>query len=265
MNIFFREMKAYRKSLIIWCVVMFILILAGMTKYAGFAKTGELVNEMMETLPDPVKVLFGIGAIDLTEVKAYYSIFFLYFALLGTIHASMLGATIISKEERDKTAEFLLTKPTTRNNIITSKLIAALTNILIFNIATMVFSFMFVGYYNKGEPINKEIVMLMIALFILQLLFMSLGAALGAVSKRTKIATSTVTAILLGTYLLSVYIEMNEKVEFLRYITPFGYFDAKELIFGEGFNIGYVLLSFAIIVGLIGVTYKFYSKRDICI
>lgn len=265
MSIFFREMKANRKSLIIWCISLLVMTAGAMAKYAGFAKTGDLANKMMESLPEVMKAIWGVGTINLTQIKGYYSVLFIYFVLMATIHASMLGATIISKEERDKTAEFLLTKPTTRVKIVTSKLLAALVNILIFNIATLVFSVVFVGHYNKGEPINKEIIILMIAMFILQLIFMTIGTALGAISKKTKIATSNAMAILLGTYILSVYIDMNDKVESLKYITPFKYFQAKDLIFGDGFNIGFIILSFVIIGVLLGVTYKFYSKRDICI
>ncbi|WP_069649017.1 ABC transporter permease subunit [Caloranaerobacter ferrireducens] len=265
MNIFLREMKANRKSLIIWCISLFILTAIGMAKYAGFAESGDLVNQMMESMPQVLKTIWGIGTINLTEIKGYYSVLFVYFVLMATIHASMLGAIIISKEERDKTSEFLLTKPTTRVRIVTSKLLASLVNILIFNIATLVFSMMLVNYYNKGESINKEIIILMIAMFILQLLFMTIGTALGAISKKTKTATSNAMAILLGTYILSVYIDMNDKVEILKYITPFKYFQAKDLIFGVGFNTGYVILSFVIIGVLLASTYKFYLKRDICI
>lgn len=265
MNIFLREIKANRKSLIIWCISLFVMTAGAMAKYAGFAESGDLVNQMMESLPEVMKAIWGIGTFNLTEVKGYYAVLFLYFVLMATIHASMLGATIISKEERDKTAEFLLTKPTTRVRIVTSKLLAALVNILIFNIATLVFSVIFVNHYNKGEPINKEIITLMIAMFILQLLFLTIGTSLGAISKKTKVATSSATEILLGTYILSVYIDMNDKVEILKYITPFKYFQAKDLIFGDGFKLGYVILSFIIIAVLLGVTYKFYSKRDISI
>lgn len=262
MNIFIREMKANRKSLIIWCVSLFVLIAGGMAKYAGFSESGDAVNEMMDKLPEAMKAMWGLANFNLTEIKGYYAVMFLYFVLMATIHSSMLGATIISKEERDKTAEFLLTKPTTRTRIVTSKLLAAIVNILIFNITAIVFSIIFVEMYNKGESINKEIFTLMSAMFILQVLFLTVGTALGALSKKTKIATSGATAILLGTFILSMYIDMNNKVEILKYFTPFKYFGAKNLI-DDGFNIGFVILSFTIIGVLTGVTYKFFTKRDV--
>ncbi|MFA5881807.1 MAG: ABC transporter permease subunit, partial [Eubacteriales bacterium] len=79
---------------------------------------------------------------------------FLYLVVMATIHAAMLGANIIAKEERDKTAEFLLAKPVSRNEIITVKLGAGLTNILIFNAVTLLSSLVIVGHYSGSEPVT---------------------------------------------------------------------------------------------------------------
>ena len=49
---------------------------------------------------------------------------------MATVHAAMLGADIISKEERDKTAEFLFVKPISRNKIIISKLLGSFSQYL---------------------------------------------------------------------------------------------------------------------------------------
>jgi len=263
MNIFLRELKANRKALIIWCACMFALVGIGMLKYAGFSQSGEAVNELMNSMPNAVKAMFGIGLVNLTEVRGYYSIFFLYFILIGTVHASMLGANIISKEEKDKTAEFLMAKPATRNKIVTSKLAAAVVNILILNVTTLISSIIFVGHYSNGETINNVILKLMLAMFILQLIYMAIGTAIAAISKNSKISTSIATVILMFTFILSMAIDMNNKLEKLKYITPFKYFDGKNLVFGNGFDEIFLILSSIIFVVLILVTYSFYSKRDL--
>ena len=150
-------------------------------------------------MPKSMLAIFGIGTFDLSKASGYYGMLFLYLVLMATIHAAMLGADIISKEERDKTAEFLLSKPISRNKIITSKLLAALMNILIFNIITLVSSIIIVGKYSKGEAVSADIVILMGGMFILQLIFMLIGTAIAAVSKNPKTATSISTAVLLIT------------------------------------------------------------------
>lgn len=263
MNIVLRELRAHLKSIIIWCVSMVLLIYTGMIKYSGIEQSGDAINDMLAGLPDALLTAFGMNQFDLTQIGGYYGIFFLYFVLIGTIHAVMLGATIISKEERDHTADFLFVKPVKRNKIITAKMIAGLINIIILNITTLISSIIFVNIYNKGESITGDIFMLMLALLILQLLFYSIGAFTSTVTNNTRSATSISTGILLGTFILSIAIDMYDKLDFLKFITPFKYFEAKDIMFGGKINGIFVILSFTIIIVATIYTYKGYQRRDL--
>ena len=262
MNIILRELKSIRKSLIIWSSSMIFLIYVGMVKYSGFAEAGDSIEDMMASLPDSMKAIFGIGQLDLTKASGYYIVFFLYFALICGIHAVMQGAVVLSKEERDKTADFLLAKPVKRNQVITSKIIASLISVVVLNIVTWVSSIILVGIFNKGESINSEINKLMIALLLFQLVFLFIGLLVGAISRKTKKATGICTGLLLGSFLLSIIIDMYDKVDFLKYFTPFKYFDGKR-IFLHGFDLEYIILSILIIIVSIVLTYKIYGKKDL--
>ena len=263
MNVFLREMKANRKSLIIWSVGMFLLIASSMGKYAGMSGSGQSINDLMTQMPKALQAIWGVGIFDLTTASGYYGILFIYLALMATIHAVMLGANIISKEERDKTTEFLFVKPVSRSKIITAKLLAALTNIMIFNIVTLSSSILLVNKYANGEEVSGDIALLMVGLFALQLIFLSIGSSIAALSKNPKNAASLSTGILLITFILSIIIELNEKLVNLKYLTPFKYYEAKELLLGEGFDIVYVTLSAVIITALFSATYAYYKKRDL--
>lgn len=263
MNIIIRELKSNLKSLIIWCICEFMLIAIGMVKYSGLAETGDSINEIFQSLPEAMKSIFGVGAVDLTSIGGFYSIFFLYFLLLGTIHAAMLGAVILSKEERDMTADFLLVKPVARGKVITSKIIAGFINLVVFNLTTLIASLAFVGIYNKGASINDIILLMMAGLFISQVLFFTLGLGISVITKNTKKATSLSTAVLLGTLMLSFAIDVNNKLDNLRYLTPFKYFDGKKLLMDGELELTSVLLSIAIIICFTVITHVFYNKRDI--
>lgn len=263
MNVFIREIKANRKSLIIWCIGIIFLIASGMMKYEGWLTSGQSINEMLMQLPQSLKAFMGVGTFDLTKATGYYGMLFLYLAMMATIHASMIGANIIAKEERDKTAEFLFLKPLSRDKIITAKLSAAIVNILILNLITFISSILFIQKYSKGEAVFNEIARLMVGMFFLQLIFLFIGTAIAAVKKHSGMASSITTGILLLTFILSIAIDMNSKLDNLKYLTPFKYFDAKNLMQAGGFNLLYVVMSFAIITVLIWVTYEFYQSRDL--
>ena len=262
MNIFIREMKAHGKGLIFWIIGMLFMIVASMGKYVATSNSGGL-NEIMAKMPKSMQAIMGTGTFDLTKISGYYGILFLYIILIATVHGAMIGAGIISKEERDKTAEFLLVKPVSRNKIITAKLLAALVNILILNIVTLIISLITVKKYGNGEEVTPDIVILMIGMLVLQIIFMVIGTAIAAAFKNPKIATSMSTVILLITFLVSIMIDISSKIDWLKYLTPFKYFEAKNLMYGGGFDLIFVLLSMVMIGGLTTVTYIFYNKRDL--
>ena len=176
---------------------------------------------------------------------------------------ALIGANMIAKEEQDKTAEFLFVKPISRNKVITFKILAAVTNLMIFNLVTLFSSIMIVGYYSKGEAVAGDIVHVMIGMFLLQLIYLFIGTGIAAISKNPKKAASVATSILLVTFILSMVIDINNKLESLKYFTPFKYFEAKNVVFGNGFEPIYVILSLVIIALFGSATYVFYRKRDL--
>lgn len=263
MNIYLKEMQSHRKSLIYWSIGIILMVVSGMNKYTSLSSSGQSMNELMADMPLSLKAIIGVGTFDLSKASGYYGMLFLYLLLMATIHSAMLGATIIAKEERDKTSEFLFVKPVSRNKIITAKLLAAFTNIVIFNLVTFVSSIAIVGKYSEGEAVNGEIAITMAGMFILQLLFMVIGSAISALKKRPKTAASMATGVLVLTFILSIAIDLNESLESLKYLTPFKYFEAKNIMYGGGFETIFVVLSILMIAVLSVVTYVFYKKRDL--
>lgn len=262
MNIFLRELKAHRKSLLFWSIGMFFMVIGGMAKYATFATSGQSINDLMSSIPDTIKAILGFGNFDLSKASGFYGMLYVYLVVMATIHASMLGANIISKEERDHTTEFLMVKPVSRNLIITSKLLASFVNILILNLVTLVFSLSIIGKYSNGENINREIIVLMTGMFILQVIFLFIGTCIAAISRNPAVPASIATSVLLLGYILSVIVDINKNLAFLKYITPFKYFDPNDMISGGGLDPLFVFLSITIIAALLFVTYTAYQKRD---
>lgn len=264
MNIFRREMKSYRKSLLFWCIGIVLLLVSGMNKYEATAAGGEL-NQVIADMPESLQAMMGAGAFDLSKASGYYGVLMLYLFFAVTIHAVTLGASMIAKEEQDRTAEFLFTKPLTRDAVITAKITAALLQILILNLVTWASSVMIVSMYNNGEQVNDDIAVLMIGMLFLQIIFLLVGTALASVSKRVKQAASISSGILLAAFILSIAIDLNERLEGLKYFTPFKYFEAKDMMYGGGFDLIYVLLSVLLIGVLLVITYTAFRKRDLMV
>lgn len=263
MNIFFRELRAYRKSLIFWCLGMVFLVVSGMGKYSSYSGSSQSLKELMSSIPKSIQALMGMGDFDVTTLGGFFGMLYLYILIMITIHAVTLGANIISKEERDKTAEFLMVKPVSRTKILTAKLLAAVLNITILNVVTFLFSIFITGKYSKGENINGEIFLMLVGTFFLQLLFLSVGSGIAAIGKNPKTSGTLATAILLVTFIISAVVDLNSNLWVLKYVTPFKYFDAGYIINNASLNPLFVIISLFVVVLMIVSTYSFYKKRDL--
>lgn len=264
MNLLKRELKSNLKSLLIWCASMAFLIYAGMVKYAAFAKTGDSVNEMMAAFPKEMLSVFGIKeGSDLTSVAVFYCIFFTYFLLLASVHGVMLGVTILSKEERDKTADFLFSKPVSRHKVIAIKFIAAFINILVFDFVTYLVSVGAVSPYYKEGSLTFSIFLVIIALFVIQFLFLCIGFCMAAVVKSAKLASSLASFLVLFAFLIKVMIDLNKDADFLTFLTPFQYFDPNAVLFDHQFDFGYFLLCIALAAFSTFCTFYFFKKKDL--
>jgi ABC-2 type transport system permease protein len=64
---------------------------------------------------------------------------------------------------------------------------------------------------------------------------------------------------------MSIITSLQENLDFLKYLTPFKYFDAGALYRDGHLDNGFLLLSAAIIVVCVAASYWVYNKRDLYI
>jgi ABC-2 type transport system permease protein len=206
-----------------------------------------------------------MNAFNMTTLTGFYGIMFIYFGLMAAIAAAMWGSDIISKEERDKTVEFSLVLPVSRSRVVTAKALAALVNCIVFVLITWGVSLLMVRSYNPDQGFYDYLGLEMRAMFMIELVFLAVGLLLGCALKQYRRASSIAVAIILTTYFMAIASGMLEKLDFLKYFTPFKYFDAAELLRNGSLNSAYVLLSTLIIVVCLAFAYLAYNRRDLYI
>lgn len=264
MNIFLRELRANFKSFLIWSVIVLLFVVVGFSKFSAYEGNPELLA-ILDSMPPVMLEAFNMNAFNLTTVTGFFGVMYAYFALLLSISAAMWGTDIITKEERDKTVEFALTLPVTRAKLITGKMMAALVNSLGLLLVTWGAILLNATAYETDSAFFKFVTLSMLTLFILQMLFLAIGIFLGCALTHYKRASSLAVSILLGTYFLSILSSMNEKLNFLKYFSPFKYFNPSEILLDSKIDPLFVGLSAGIIaVSLVGA-YFTYAKRDLYI
>ncbi|MBC7260650.1 MAG: ABC transporter permease subunit, partial [Chloroflexi bacterium] len=189
-NIFKQEFKMNAKSVTTWSAAIVILILIYLSLFSSVAKDAELLNEMMANFPEALLTAFGLNGINLSTVIGYYSFVFLFVQICLAIQAANYGFSLVSVEEREWTADFLLTKPVGRTQILTSKLLAALCGLTLTNIVVWISSFGFIEMFRGGKAYEIKPLLLMLAsIIIFQLFFLSVGLVVSLMVKHIRSVT----------------------------------------------------------------------------
>lgn len=264
MNIFLRELRANLKSLVIWSVIIVLFNYVGFSKFSAYYGNPEMLA-ILDAMPPAMLAAFSMNAFNLTTVTGFYGIMITYFGLMLGIAAAMWGSDIITKEERDRTVEFSLTLPVTRTRVVTAKILAALVNCLVLLLVIWGITYVSSQQYAPDKAYYEYVNLSVVAYLLIQLVFLALGIFLGCAMKHYKRAGSLAITIILATYFASVLAGMSEKMEWLKYISPFKYFDAAQMLHDGSLEGLFVLLSLAIIAVFIAAGYVVYKKRDLYI
>jgi beta-exotoxin I transport system permease protein len=135
MNIYKFELSMLKKSILIWSLAVPLALAFYMLFYPTIATDTGALDDLMNSFPEEFLAAFGMNAeLPISSLLGYFSLTVSMIYIPLAIQASNYGFHILSVEEREFTADFLLTKPVKRSQIFISKILAVLTSLLITNI-----------------------------------------------------------------------------------------------------------------------------------
>jgi len=239
-----------------------MIIFLIMSVCSGFAGSAEVLNEAMADFPKELLMAFGLDKMDLSTVLGFFSFAFLFCQICLAIQAANYGFSLVSVEERDMTADFLLAKPVSRTKILTSKFLAALTGLTITNLVVWISSFAFINIYRDGRPYEpKTLLLLLGSIMLFQLFFLTVGLLISLLVRRVRSVTPFSMALAFGMYVLSAFGGMlgEDKLEI---ITPFKHFEPNYIVSNVAYD-PLQLVSVAVIILSIAGSYMLYLRRDI--
>ncbi|MDH8676502.1 ABC transporter, partial [Fusibacter bizertensis] len=84
-----------------------------------------------------------------------------------------------------------------------------------------------------------------------------------SILKRYKSSGKISASLLMVLYFFNIIIALSQKLDFLKYLTPFKYFEASTLLKNGAFELKYLILSLIIVIVSIIGTYTVYPRRDL--
>ena len=262
-NIYRHEFRARLRSVAIWSLSVAGIVLFYFSIFPAFADQAALMNQLLAKFPPVLLEAFGLGKVDLSTVVGFYGFVFVFIQLCLAIQAGNYGFGLVSIEENEMTADFLLTKPVNRLQVLTSKLLGALTSLLLTDLVVWVASFVAIALFNGGREYDTAtLVLLMFSIVIFQLFFLGVGLLISLLVKRVRSVTPYSLGLVFGAYVLSAFSGLFGEVK-LEYITPFKHLDPMYLVQHGTPDTRLVLLNVAITVVSLAVSYWLYTRRDI--
>lgn len=263
-NILVRELKRNKRSTIIWIICIILLNILTMSIYPSFSENTKASNEMMNAMPKELLQAFGLDKINMTDLLGYYATqAYFYVILFGSIYAAILASSILAKEEAEKTIEFLLAKPITRNSVISGKFLALLIFIIIFNLLITIATYItFLAVETQEFDMNRFL-LLAVGAFLVQLTFASISFFLSVFITKSKTAYPISIGLVIIGYIFNIISNISDKMENLKYLSPFKYVDYVDILVNGKIENLYLIIFLILNLLLIAGTYIFYNRKNL--
>lgn len=260
MTLLRHELKQGRNSLIIWTAAIGFLLAVCVFLFPEMKGEMNEVSKMFSSMGGFTEA-FGMDQVDFGTLPGFYAVECgNILGLGGAFFAALCGISALAKEEKEHTAEFLLTHPVGRMRILTEKLLAVLAELILLNGVIFLLAVASIGAIKEPIP-WKAVLLLHLAYFLLQVEVAAICFGISAFIRRGSLGVGL--GIVAVFYFLNIIANISRNAEFLKYITPFGYAEGSDIV--ANVNLDTKLVLIGMVFGALGiiVAYWKYNRKDI--
>jgi len=262
MNIYWHELKMSMGSMLYWTLAMLLGLLFFMMMFTAVSQDAALINQIVRQFPPEIVRALGLSTLDLSTVLGYYGYVFTFILLLASVCILKMSISALSEEIRMKTADFLLSKPVSRNAVVTAKVISVIT-LLALQTAIYLLGALIIVNTITAQPYNKSVFLLInLSIFLVGLFFAGLGFLISVAVKKIK----AVLPVALGTVFGFAILQMlNQSLAdpVLAFFTPFAYFDIAKIVAAGAYERIYIFTDVVLSIFFTLLTYIIYRYKDI--
>lgn len=260
MTIIKHELKQGLKGFFVWTAVIAFLLVICIFMFPEMKGEMDGVSDMFASMGS-FTAAFGMDKVNFGTFIGFYTVECgNMLGLGGSAFAALIAVSVLAKEEKERTAEFLLTHPVSRARIITEKLLAVVIEIIAMNIIVWGLSVASVAMIGEDIPF-KEINLLHVSNLLLQLEIAGVCLGISAFLKRGSVGIGIGIAAIM--YFLNIIANISDKADFLNYITPFTYTEGADIVTNGSLDAKFILVGYCYAVVGVVAAYLRYTKKDI--
>lgn len=254
------ELWRGKLSFLIWTASIGFLLATCIFLFPEMKGQMDGINDMFGSMGS-FSEAFGMDRLNFGTLVGFYAVECgNILGLGGAFYASFCAVGMLSKEEKDRTAEFLLTHPVSRIRIISEKLMAVMIQITLMNLLIYALSVGAIAMIGEAIP-WKEVTLMHLAYYLLQIELAGICFGISALLRKGSIGIGLGIAILM--YFLNLIANIADVASSLKYVTPFGYCEGADII-ADG-RLDGVMVAIGMLMCLVGIaaSYLKYRKKDI--
>ena len=224
-NVFRKELKRNRRSYIAWTLVICGLVVLYTAFYPSVSAASDQMEDLLEIYPEGFLKAFDIRGIEsLTNILGFYVTYNgMFILVLGSIFSTVLAASIVSKEERGKTAEFLLTQPVHRWEVWGGKILAYLTYLIGLNISVGLAGVVSIALFSEASYDTGAFFVFSTYAFLAMVACGAIGLAVSVALRRPRGMTGAAVGIAIGAYFIDMLSRIADSADAIGYLSVFKY------------------------------------------
>ena len=260
MAVYKKELRQSLRSWGIWTAAIALMLVICVALFPEMKGGMDGVSSIFADMGG-FTAAFGMDRLNFGEFMGFYGIECgNVLGIGGGFFAALAGISMLSKEEKERTAEFLFTHPVSRASVLAQKLSAVLTQIFVMNAVITAVSLLAAA--SVGErPSLKEFLLLHAVYLLLMLEIACICFGLSAFIRRGSPGAGL--GLALALYCINLLCNLSDKAEFLRWLTPYAYAEPSGIIAGDGPDTGLIAVGLLLAAAGAAAAWLRYTKKDL--
>jgi ABC-2 type transport system permease protein len=261
MTIYIYELVQLRGRTAIWSLVLSVLIILMLPVYI------DMITGASSEAFDPVQSqdfyeMLGTNFDTIRTPMGVYSFLTTFILFACSINGMSLGISIFLKEYKNKSSEFILTKPYSRTNVYFQKLLAAITSGTIIGIFYTLASIIAMNMSIEKTCSISILVLIGLSTIFIFLFFLVFGFLTGVIAPQIRSAMPISFAATFMAYVFQAF-SHKTKVVLAGYLSPYVYFEGAGVINKGGYDLLHLLLFVLISAVILFIAQSIYVNKDV--
>lgn len=260
-TLYLKTWRDHWRSLISWTAVTIIMVSIQMSVYPSISKSGADFQTFLENYPDAIKKIFRMQ--DYTTGAGFLSteLYSMMIPLILIAIGATWGASATAEEEERGTADLLFAFPISRIRIVTTKILATITVVIVEGLVAALNIILLKSTVNLTVDVSN-LFSATASCIAIGLFFTSIAYAAGAVTGHKGASLGIATGVALILFLIYSLEALVDNFDSIAPYNPFNWGLEKNSLF-NGFDLAGIVKLLTASTLLFALSLLYFNKKDI--